>query len=333
LSTGQFSFSFQPSAFVPLAGERSWILGYFWVWNDLPTARKYLEQAIELSEPVHVMLILLEAHIGLAQVEQAEGQSAKALEWLDRAEQLARRHDLPRFLPYLAAWQARFHLQQGNQEAAANWARRCGIDASRPPRFGHLDNYYSLALVWLAQDKTKDTLALLEQMAVPAEEFNWRLMLVRIRSVQALAYHAQGQREQAFEFLAHALRLAQSSGYRRLMVDVGRDIGVLLRELVAHVAKKGAPEFPAEYAAQLLELFDLPNQSQKGTSALLLSKREIEVLKLIAAGRLNREIATELVVAASTVKTHVDKILQKLNVNTRTQAVAEAIRLKLLAEE
>jgi LuxR family transcriptional regulator, maltose regulon positive regulatory protein len=127
--------------------------------------------------------------------------------------------------------------------------------------------------------------------------------------------------------------LAQPCGYRRLPVDIGQGVGALLHELVAHAsAKKSVPDFPAEYAAQLLDLFDLPAQKSAAGGGLL-SKREIEVLRLVAAGRSNREIATELVVATSTVKTHVDKILQKLNVNTRTQAVAEAIRLKLLAEE
>jgi ATP/maltotriose-dependent transcriptional regulator MalT len=61
-----------------------------------------------------------------------------------------------------------------------------------------------------------------------------------------------------------------------------------------------------------------------------LSDRELEVLGLIAAGLSNREIAQELVVATSTVKTHINNIYRKLDVLRRTQAVARAKELNLL---
>ena len=61
-----------------------------------------------------------------------------------------------------------------------------------------------------------------------------------------------------------------------------------------------------------------------------LSDREVEVLRLVAAGRSNREIAEELVVVLDTVKKHVGHILDKLGAANRTQAVARARELRLL---
>jgi ATP/maltotriose-dependent transcriptional regulator MalT len=61
-----------------------------------------------------------------------------------------------------------------------------------------------------------------------------------------------------------------------------------------------------------------------------LSLRELEVLRLIAAGLSNEQIAAELVVTMATAKKHVSNILGKLNVNSRTQAVARARELRLL---
>jgi DNA-binding NarL/FixJ family response regulator len=58
----------------------------------------------------------------------------------------------------------------------------------------------------------------------------------------------------------------------------------------------------------------------------VLTERELEVLRLIAAGRSNREIARELVVAEKTVKTHVSNVLMKLGVQDRTQAALYAVR-------
>jgi LuxR family maltose regulon positive regulatory protein len=61
-----------------------------------------------------------------------------------------------------------------------------------------------------------------------------------------------------------------------------------------------------------------------------LTERELEVLRLLTAGLSNREIARELVVATSTVKSHINHIYGKLDVKSRTQAIAQARTLGLL---
>ena len=85
------------------------------------------------------------------------------------------------------------------------------------------------------------------------------------------------------------------------------------------------------YAASLLAAFD-DVVAPPGTDALAepLSDREVEVLRLIAAGLPNREIAHELVIAISTVKSHINNIYGKLGVERRTQAVARSRELGLL---
>lgn len=72
------------------------------------------------------------------------------------------------------------------------------------------------------------------------------------------------------------------------------------------------------------------NQRAKPARPELLSERELEILSLIAEGRSNQEIARSLVVAVGTVKTHVHNLFQKLEVQSRTQAVALARELRLL---
>ena len=64
----------------------------------------------------------------------------------------------------------------------------------------------------------------------------------------------------------------------------------------------------------------------------LLSSREVEALRLMAVGKTNRQIATDLMVSHSTVKTHVQRIIKKLGVSDRTQASVKAMELGLLPQ-
>jgi DNA-binding NarL/FixJ family response regulator len=70
----------------------------------------------------------------------------------------------------------------------------------------------------------------------------------------------------------------------------------------------------------------LAELSRKTPSAETLSEREVEVLRLMASGESNKDIADKLSITQSTVKTHITSIFQKLNVTTRTEAVTTALK-------
>jgi LuxR family maltose regulon positive regulatory protein len=96
----------------------------------------------------------------------------------------------------------------------------------------------------------------------------------------------------------------------------------LLRQAVAQ-------DLHASYA---LHLLDALGEAAPAPQPLIepLSERELEVLHWVAAGYSNQEIAQELVVAVSTVKKHINNIYGKLEVGSRTQAVARARELGIL---
>jgi LuxR family maltose regulon positive regulatory protein len=109
--------------------------------------------------------------------------------------------------------------------------------------------------------------------------------------------------------------------------------GEPMARLLRQVAERGTYE---EYVARLLAAYGPQNQEQDSDrresdlKPALLSQRELQVLELIATGMTNREIAAELCIAVGTVKGHTNKIYGKLDVHTRTRAVARARELGLL---
>jgi LuxR family maltose regulon positive regulatory protein len=142
--------------------------------------------------------------------------------------------------------------------------------------------------------------------------------------------------------LAEALILACPQGYIRVFTDEGAPMGALLGRLVAAQRAEQGPVrgVPLGYLGQLARSFEPdtaatgPNAAQRapGTHGLIepLTEREREVLRLLAAGKPNQQIARELVVSLHTVKKHVTHVLGKLGATNRTEATARARELGLL---
>jgi LuxR family maltose regulon positive regulatory protein len=154
---------------------------------------------------------------------------------------------------------------------------------------------------------------------------------LEILCLQALAYAQQKDAARAQKTLTQALTLAQPKGYRRLFLDQGEPLAQLLQALVPELGKRPI----ATYATLLLRAFAAARSGQFSSSVsspLLepLSVQEQRVLRLLAAGLSNPEIARELVVSTNTIKTQVQSIYRKLNVNSRDEAADMARQLKLI---
>ena len=111
-------------------------------------------------------------------------------------------------------------------------------------------------------------------------------------------------------------------------------IGYLLKntratELVLAIkaAAAGQVQLSPEAAARLLREVGVPDSPEK------LTERETEVLRLLAQGKANKEIAADLVIGEKTVKTHVSNVLSKLGVSSRTQAALYAMRIGLVSSD
>jgi LuxR family maltose regulon positive regulatory protein len=167
-----------------------------------------------------------------------------------------------------------------------------------------------------------DYLARAWQALEPTDLVSVRLQVLVL---EAIARRARGQSQQAQAVFERALAMAQPGGFIRTFVDEGAPLLELLRRSITHGAAATGPL--AAYAQRLLAAWADP--AATGV-ALTLTRRERQILALLAAGLSNRAIATQLVVAETTLKRHVSNLYLKLNVHSRTQAVARANELQLL---
>ncbi|MCQ3973771.1 MAG: hypothetical protein DPW09_10035 [Anaerolineae bacterium] len=298
-------------------------------WNELERTGQHLQKGLELSRQGGYNGVTIQAHLALARLKQAQGQNKAASDALTQAEKLVEKYPRARLKAYFALGQVRLWLLDtaNKLDAASRWADtyKRNLDRESPPLtyLRHLERL-TLARVWLAQRQPDNQL--LADLLQQAETAGWTRNVIEILILQALARQAQNDVSGAMSALRRALSLAEPENYTRLFVDEGAPMIHLLQKAVAYGASLA-------YVGRLQASF-MPSMAGAAPEAqpLLepLTKRELEVLKLMAAGLSNREIAANLVVAMGTVAKYSNNIFTKLAVTNRTQAISRAQALKLL---
>jgi LuxR family maltose regulon positive regulatory protein len=337
---------------VSQAGEMRELLGgpkYFFgmgdlhrEWNNLSAAESYLKQGMVLVQgalTVDADAILF-GYLSLARLQQSFGDGNSALATLREFAQLARqRNFFPPLLARVAAAEARVLLAEGDVAAAVRWAEKSGLPVEDEPTYLREEEYLVFARVLIApapEDpsgrRLGDALRVLERLLRAAEDGGRMGDTIQVLALRALALQNRGALNESLVTLERALLRAEPEGYVRVFVDEGAPMAALLSQFLK-ARRKGTRDERHHallaYARRLLAAFEsAPTRPPLDR----LTARERRVLDLIAAGLSNREIGARLFVEVSTVKTYANSIFRKLDVESRTQAVAQAHALHLLSD-
>jgi len=305
---------------LPIAGEAHFHLAQiYYEWNNLDAAEQHGEQALQLARQFDKAVDRYVIYqILLARLKLARGDLAGAAALLVETEQSVCQNNFVHREPEVAAAQVMVLLKQGKLAAAADLAGKYELPLSQ-------------ARVRLAQGNPSAALAVLEPYRQQMEARGWADEQLKAMVLQAVVLHQKGEKASAMLLLGEALALAQLGGFIRLFVDEGAPMALLLRE----AASRGVMP---DYIGKLLSAFDAEQRKSEGKPDLPpaqpliepLSQRELEILHLIARGLSNRQIAERLFLALDTVKGHNRNIFDKLQVKSRTEAVARAHELGLL---
>ncbi|MGD9933049.1 MAG: LuxR C-terminal-related transcriptional regulator [Dehalococcoidia bacterium] len=304
-------------------------------YNDLDGARRHLLAGEEfLDSPVPTSIPYRHC-LAQARLRQGEGDFDAACDALDEAERRFLRGAVPNTRP-ASAWKARVRLMQGRVADALDWARAQGLSAADEPAYAREYGHLTLARVLIAQlrdggvgTSADEVDGLLERLCAAAEPNGRVGALIDVYMLRAHLAATVDDVPRALAHLGRALAIAEPEGYVRTFVDEGPP----LRDLLRHAAAAGVG---GAYARQLLAAFESPStavpRARPGVGVLAepLTAREIEILRLVAAGMQNQEIADHLVLSVATVKRHIANAYGKLDVGNRTAAVARATELKIL---
>src|SRR5581483_4129094 len=292
--------------------------------NELTAALDHATQGIALCRQLAYKTPLGTGLATLARIRQAQGDPAGALAALDEAGQLELS---PQVIAMLNPVRARLLLAQGDVPAAAQWAKAAGLSPDDEPDYRREAEYLVLTRVLLAQHDTGQALTLLRRLLDAAVSQERTASIIEIQALRALALAANGERTDALDALTEAVTLARRPGYVRVFADEGAPMHALLSAAPADRVDPGYLDTLRRACGQVP-----PRRAATAPPGLAepLTDRELDVLRLIAAGRSNQRIAHELVVALDTVKKHVTHVLGKLGAANRTEAAARARELGLL---
>ena len=306
--------------------------------DELTAALDHATEGVTLCRQLASTAPLAAGLAVVARIRQAHGDTAGALEAMGETGQAGLSPQVIALLNPVPSQRARLLLAQGNVHAAAQWTTVAGLSPDDEPDYPQESAYLVLARVLLARNDPGPALALLRRLLDAAASQGRVGSIIEIQAVRALALAARGDRASALSALTEALTLARRHGYVRVLADEGAPMRALLAQLSAvrpgqqHAARRIDPG----YLAALLRAcgsVDATAPRRLGVAPGLaepLTDRELEVLRLLAAGRSNQRIAHDLVVALNTVKKHVTHVLAKLGAANRTEAADRARQLGLI---
>lgn len=316
--------------------------------DQLDQAERLLAVYIPLIRHVGIPDQLILAHVVMARIAQDQGDSDHALQLLAELEHLGHRDGLPRVVAGARLERVRMLVTEGRLGRARAEIDHCGDKAlwarvSRSSLRANEVETLSLAHArWAVQaGHAAEVVAELRAEVDAAERAQRERRAMTLRLVLAQAQYKLGERNRAMRVLAKAVCFGAAEGYVRAFLVEGPLLLLMLQEL-----RNGPTDLldadggaPIAFLDRLLRapVAPLPPPAVAGAATPsanaidALTKKELQVLRLVAEGLSNDQIGERMFVAETTIRTHLRNINVKLDTRNRMEAVQVARRAGWLA--
>ena len=326
-----------------LSGIALTMLGsLYYEWNDLDEAERLLTQGLKLVEQVGIAELLVKGHFALACIRITQGDEVP----LPNLEKIAEGGN-PELASLALALQVRLILLQSSSnpfslglDKAVGWARSQQHGLRGQPTYDW-EIYEKLVYARVLcrqfqsrasvknEEKLLEVLVFLQEQCQSLEKLDWEGILVEVYLVMAVITQILGRKDKALIALEQALILAEPGNFVRTFLDEGDTAQKLIQDALSEgICEVYTQELVSIFNPSLSERHELKVQQVNWVEEF--SERERQVLRLLNTELNVPEIAAEIHLAPTTVRTHVQNIYRKLDVHGRIAALQKAEELGLL---
>ena len=324
----------------PVACEPYFGLGkIYWEWYQFETAEQMITDGLAVSKRWRE-LPSVEGRIILAHLQTSLGNPDAAKEMVEKAKEIVSRDKLTGMSQrFVALHEAHLHLRQGDLPFASAWAEDQDLEKylqmeklPTSERVGEnvIRNYEFLiyARILMAAQQYAQALMLLDKLLPALSKLNHPIKIIEAQILMAIARDALGQSNQAIESLKTALNLAAPADFLRVFLDEGDPI----IRLIEQIHKRGFFSPLTQKILTVLPNFQVESAQAESLAKLIepLSEREIEILRLLVSELSAPEIAWNIHISISTLRTHIRNIYRKLDTHSRYETVSKAQELGII---
>ncbi len=260
----------------------------------------------------------------------ATGMKAKVDMYLNQMDELAEELEIEPLKGMVKAFKVDVLLRQNDIDRAVEVSSTANFEPHPPIFYYYIPQLTQVRLFYQTDQKEKAN-ELLQNLLDMGRGHHNKNLLIQALILQAGIHEQQGHKELAKNVLTETLSLSKDTNNIRVYLDHGVPIKHLLKQLVAENPEN-------KQVMELLNAFEEDNQTTPENASTekreikvnALSERETEILFLVAKGLKNDEIADQLFISTDTVKKHLYRTYQKLEVKNRTGAIRKLKSLGLV---
>lgn len=298
-------------------------------WNEFEKAMKYAKKGLQLGLDGEDIWTIASNYLALAQIYSAMGLQEDCIASIEKAEETIEEHDLFDIKLRVECYKAEIMLQKESENPISKWLNHIMVQKNESLGVVYPEIYIIKLKCYIKENMLDKAKEILDILKINATQNQLTGLLIQVKILNSIIYSKLKNEDKALRELNYAIDLS----LKEKPIQMYLNEGSLIKELLKKIKKKFKVNNSEEkniYVDKIINSFKPNLKHIVVKTAVSLKVREIEVLKLVQEGASNSEISEELFISINTVKTHILNIYGKLDVHSRTKAVARARELNLI---
>lgn len=298
----------------------------YYEWNELEKSEAMAKEGLRLGLEGEDPWAITENYFMLVKTYNAMGFSNEYKITVDKLKKYFSSSEFFDMKLKVGSFNTENWLKSGEIMKASKWIINISCETKGDMTMLYPEFYIAKTKLYIYEGKIDKARKILNVLEKNAEKYDANALLAKVMILNSMVYEKTGHIEEAVSELEKAVSLAWKQKLVRSLIGEGK----WMKDMLSKLKKNTDNDDMCMFIDILLTEFEPNFRIKAASSNEILSKREIEIIKLICDGATNLEISQKLFVSVNTVKTHLLNIYTKLDVHSRTRAAAKAKRLKLI---